>query len=81
MFHHQNLLQKIDMLNNIQQNFLRNAKLIKHWNRDMVDRDLFHLNLNYSFDNHRMLESKKIDLGDFHRSKLTRIRFIRNVNR
>ncbi len=58
MYHLQNLLQKIDKLNNIQQNFQLNAKLIKHWNQDMVDKDLFHLNLNFFVYNHPMLKSK-----------------------
>jgi len=62
MFHHQNLVQKIYMLNNIRQNFQPNAKLIKHLNQDVIDKDLFHLNLNFSVYNHQMLISKIIDL-------------------
>jgi hypothetical protein len=58
MFHHQNLVQRIYMLDNNQRNFQLNAMLIKHWNQEMNDKYLFHLNLNFFVHNHQVLKSK-----------------------
>ena len=51
----------------------------------MVDKDLFHLNLNFFVYNHQMLKSKinlfEISMNKYIKLNRTRIRFIRNVNR
>jgi hypothetical protein len=48
------------MLDNTQQNFQLNAKLIKHLNQEMNDKYLFHLNLNFFVHNHQVLKSKQL---------------------